>query len=982
MADRGRGRGAFRGDRGSFRGGRGGFDGGSDRGGGGFRGGGGGGRGGRGGFEAVKVFGNGSFPQPNAEVEKLENASTKDVASALSGLDLQDQFPRRPGYGTVGRKIVLWTNYFNLQGVSKDTILNRYAVSFAVTGEKELPKAKKKRLIQLLLTMPPFAGVPAGSDWAQVIITAKDVNLGNSKKVFEVEWYPQDGEPLPKKADDDSEQRQNARNRNMYKLRVEKLGDVSLSELMKDLSLSASYPLKLETIQALNIILTQGPSTDRQTATVGQNRFYPFGSHPQTTSSELGGGLQALRGYFSSVRTSVNRILVNINVATGAFYKPGPLLSLLKDFTGGGPPPREERHWRQMSNFVKKLSFETNYIPDTDANGKPKKGKNGQTLTKRKVHVITEIPFNKTSQNVRFDWTGPNGQTKNVSIEEYFRFRYGVKVTSPQAPLVNCGSVDRPIFIPAEFCTVLPGQAARRLLQGDQTSQMITFAARRPFQNAESIVKDGVQVTKIHPNLNANLVQFGIKVTPELLTVQGRILAPPSLSYRAKGITPFNGAWNLDVRTLGQKPFKISRPLTSWNCLVINSGNREAVQGGPPAVTHFLGLFRQTLDTYGMNPGPVQPPIGTNINPAALMQKNVDEIKEQLTMALRTQLKAPPKFLFVLLPSDHAVLYDCVKYVCDIKLGIPSVCNIGSKFSKEKGQMQYFSNVCLKFNQKLGGVNHVIDVDKLKPLDAQTIVFGIDVTHPSPGSGETSPSIAGVVASVDVNFSQYPASIRTQKGREEMVEELEEMIIERIKSWQKRNQNRLPSKVIVYRDGVSEGQYSIVMDKEYPAFVKAFGRLYGAKPKHPKISIIVVGKRHHTRFYPTKLEDSDQKTGNPQPGTIVDRGVTGEKLFDFFLLAHQGLQGTSKPAHYVVLKDENKLGADQLQVLTHNLCYTFARACRSVSVCPPAYYADLLCERGRSYLHGVLKSDTVAFDRTTDSLRGVHQNLAETMFYI
>ena len=35
-------------------------------------------------------------------------------------------------------------------------------------------------------------------------------------------------------------------------------------------------------------------------------------------------------------------------------------------------------------------------------------------------------------------------------------------------------------------------------------------------------------------------------------------------------------------------------------------------------------------------------------------------------------------------------------------------------------------------------------------------------------------------------------------------------------------------------------------------------------------------------------------------------------------------QGTSRPAHYHVLWDENKFAADALQSLTNNLCYTYA----------------------------------------------------------
>jgi hypothetical protein len=807
---------------------------------------------------------------------------------------------------------VLWTNYFDLKGIKPNLTLYRYTVS--VQGENELPKPKKKRLIQLLLQREPFASLTPASDWAQVLITIKKAKLEGQRQSFKIEWYPADGEPLPAQVADEPAQRAAARKRNTFTLLVDEPTTISISELMKDLSTgSTTYPLKLEAIQALNIIMAYGPSTDMNITTANQNRFYPFQKHPQFVNYNLGGGLEALRGYFSSVRTSVNRILVNVNVATGAFYKAGPLLDMLKELSPGGPP-QSQADWRRLDAFVRKLRFETNYLPETGNDGKRKKGKDGRPMTKRKVHTITGLsPFNASATTVKFTMNG-----KQVTVAQHFSNAYGITLKSPQAPLVNYGTKEDPKWIPVELCSILPGQLAKRLLQGDQTRAMIQFAARRPFENAESITGDGLQVTRIKPvsaqGLNSHLEKFGIKVNPNLLTVQGRILSAPALQYRTQSCKPMNGAWNLDVRQLGAKPFRVAKPLTSWNCLMINLGNRPTIQGGIDGLVPILTQFRGTLDTYGMTPGPVQKPAEVNLNFADVQNRNIGRIQEQIVQALRAGFSAKPKFLFVILPNDNAVVYDSIKFVCDVKLGIPNICNIGSKFSKEKGQIQYFSNVAMKFNQKLGGTNHGLNPDQLKPLDAQTIVFGIDVTHPSPGSAETSPSIAGIVASVDKAFTQYPASIRTQKGRQEMVEELEEMIIERLRLWQRKN-NGLPSKVIVYRDGVSEGQYRIVLEKEYPAFVAAFNKLYGDAKKHPKISIIIVGKRHHTRFYPTRAQDADQKTGNPQPGTVVDRGVTGEKLFDFFLLAHQGLQGTSKPAHYVVIKDENKLGADQLQNL-------------------------------------------------------------------
>ena len=62
------------------------------------------------------------------------------------------------------------------------------------------------------------------------------------------------------------------------------------------------------------------------------------------------------------------------------------------------------------------------------------------------------------------------------------------------------------------------------------------------------------------------------------------------------------------------------------------------------------------------------------------------------------------------------------------------------------------------------------------------------------------------------------------------------------------------------------------------------------------------------------------------------------------------MQGTVKPAHYHVLHDESKFGSDAIQIATYWLCYAFCRCTRSVSYCPPAYYAHLVADRGRVLL--------------------------------
>ena len=145
-----------------------------------------------------------------------------------------------------------------------------------------------------------------------------------------------------------------------------------------------------------------------------------------------------------------------------------------------------------------------------------------------------------------------------------------------------------------------------------------------------------------------------------------------------------------------------------------------------------------------------------------------------------------------------------------------------------------------------------------------------------------------------------------------------------------------------------------------PAIISAFKKYDTAqKPYRPKLTIVVCGKRHHTRFYPTHASHADS-LGNPLPGTVVDQGVTDIYCFDFFLQAHGGLQGTTRPTHYFVVHDEigfgGSNGADTLQKLTNDVSYMFARATKAVSLVSPAYYADLACERGRCYIHELLQA--------------------------
>jgi len=259
----------------------------------------------------------------------------------------------------------------------------------------------------------------------------------------------------------------------------------------------------------------------------------------------------------------------------------------------------------------------------------------------------------------------------------------------------------------------------------------------------------------------------------------------------------------------------------------------------------------------------------------------------------------------------------------------------------------------LKINVKLGGLNsipgqhHSMGWLRSAP---PAIVVGADVAHPGPGVQR--PSISALVSSVDEHGSQYIASSNIQEPRMEMIKDLKEMFKNAMTMFNGyqlgvKKRDIWPQRVLFFRDGVSEGEYAQVMEQEYTAIQQACEELLKENKsirQKPTITFVIVGKRHHTRFFPT-AGSRPSKSGNCPPGLVIDTEIISPNMFDFFLQSHAGLLGTSRPSHYVVLKDENKFTPDSLQALCYTLCHVYQRATRSVSIPAPVYYADIVCAR-------------------------------------
>ncbi|KAG8280324.1 Protein argonaute-2 [Homalodisca vitripennis] len=156
----------------------------------------------------------------------------------------------------------------------------------------------------------------------------------------------------------------------------------------------------------------------------------------------------------------------------------------------------------------------------------------------------------------------------------------------------------------------------------------------------------------------------------------------------------------------------------------------------------------------------------------------------------------------------------------------------------------------------------------------------------------------------------------------------------------------------IYKPSRSKPFWPSVLNSELSAIRAACRSLQSDGSYKPSVTFLVVQKRHHTRFFPTRREDEDGKNKNVPPGTIVDTMITHPREMDFYLVSHASLQGTSRPTKYHKLWDDSNISEDDLEELTYYLCHLFTRCTRSVSYPAPTYYAHLAAARGRVYLEG------------------------------
>ncbi|XP_062213663.1 protein argonaute 12-like [Phragmites australis] len=877
---------------------------------------------------AARVEGKGTVKEP----EKLALPAPAGSLPPASSKALV--FPARPGYGTVGRRCRVRANHFLVQAADKD--IYHYDVSITPESRSrernrwivnELVKLHKQYLNGRL---PVYDGRKGLFTAGPLPFKEKEfvLQLTNPERVKQCE----------------------------YKVTIKDAAKIDLYSL-KEFLAGRQRELPQDTIQALDIALRECPSA--RYVSISRSFFSQAFGH----GGEIGNGVECWRGYYQSLRPTQMGLSLNIDISATAFYKAQPIIDFALNYLNIHDTSRRlsDQDRVKLKKALKGVRVMATHRRDISI--------------RYKITGITSVPLN----DLTFDQDGTL-----VSVVQYFKCQYNYCLKYIHWPCLQAGSDSRPIYLPMEVCNILEGQRYSRKLNECQVRSILKLACERPTQRESSILE---VVGRNNYGNDYCAKEFGIKVINQLALVDARVLPAPTLKYhdsgREKVCYPVMGQWNMNNKRLIN-----GGSIKYWSCVTFASRLH------PNDVRMFCNNFVGVCNNIGMQ---------INGRPCVdIGQARPDNLEAALRNIHRQS--AQLELLIIVLPDANAsVFYGRVKRLCETELGVITQCCLPKNV--QKGGQQYLQNLSLKINVKVGGRNTVLEDALHRRIhlltDLPTMIFGADVTHPAAGE-DASPSIAAVVASMDwPEVSKYRCLVSSQSHREEIITDLFTevkdpqkgliyggMIRELLMSFYKANGRHKPGRIIFYRDGVSEGQFSQVLLYEMDAIRKACASL--EEGYLPPVTFIVVQKRHHTRLFPEdpRARDLTDRSGNIVPGTVVDTKICHPSEFDFYLCSHSGIQGTSRPTHYHVLFDENHFSADALQTLTYNLCYTYARCTRSVSIVPPAYYAHLAAFRARHYLDDAV-SDQVSSSAGSSRDRAgpvkplpkVKNNVQQFMFY-
>ncbi|XP_069817070.1 piwi-like protein 1 [Dendropsophus ebraccatus] len=549
-------------------------------------------------------------------------------------------------------------------------------------------------------------------------------------------------------------------------------------------------------------------------------------------------------------------------------------------------------------------------------------------LTKynNRTYRIDDIEWNFTPES-----TFKKADGSEISFIVYYKSQYNLQITEYEQPAIvnnvkkGKGPIGKIMLIP-EFC-YLTGLTDKMRSDFGVMKDLAIHTRLAPEQREKQV---GRFLDHIHKddNVKQELRGWGLNFDSKLLTFSGRVVPEEKILLQNKAVdyNPQFADWSRDLK--GTCLIHVKH-MENW-LLIYSRRNYDAAN----ALAQNLFKVCQQL--------------GIKMSQAITIE--VEDSTDAYVKVLQQRVKPGTQMVVCLLSSNRKDRYDAIKkYLCT-ECPVPSQCVLARTLSKPQTIASVALKIALQMNCKMGGELWSVEIP-LKEL----MIVGIDCYHDTLAGKR---SIAAFVASLNQGLTRWYSRCILQDQKQEIVDGLKVCMQAALKAWYSCNK-ALPSRIIIYRDGVGDGQLKTLVNYEIQQLVdcvKSTGKDYS-----PRLSVVIVKKRISTRFF----AHLGGRLQNPPPGTVVDVEVTRPEWYDFFIVSQSVRQGTVAPTHYNVVYDTNNLKPDHMQRLTYKLCHLYYNWPGVIRVPAPCQYAHKLAFLVGQSIH-----------------KEPHLSLADRLFYL
>ncbi|XP_053871600.1 piwi-like protein 4 isoform X2 [Malaclemys terrapin pileata] len=522
---------------------------------------------------------------------------------------------------------------------------------------------------------------------------------------------------------------------------------------------------------------------------------------------------------------------------------------------------------------------------------------------------------NKTYRIDDIDWcvkptdTFPKCDGTEISYVDYYNQQYDIVLTDLNQPMLvsrlkskqNSTVEPRVVHLIPELC-YLTGLTSRAIsdfrLMKDLAQEMHLNPEQR--QQRLSRLVDNIQRIK---EARLELEMWGLQLGCQV-SLTGRVVPTEKILMQEQTCLPMSaGDWSKDMRNM--KIIGV-QPLDNWLMLCSNRNGELA--------ENLLNCLKR-----------VGGPMGFHIEYPRILQ--VQESPMAFLRAVQQHVNPEVQLVMCVLSSNQKDCYDSIKKFLSLDRPVPSQCVLARTLNKQGMMMSVATKIAMQIICKLGGELWAVEIP-LKSL----MVIGIDVNKDALNKGS---SVVGFVASTNSKITRWFSRCILQNTGTDIADCLKVCMKGAISKWHKYN-CELPARIIVYRDGVADGQLKMVVDYEVPQLLSVLTEL--TTNYSPKVSVIVVRKRCIPRFF----AEANRSLQNPPVGTIVDTEATRPEWYDFYLISQLARQGTVNPTYYNVVYDNSGLKPDHMQRLTYKMCHLYYNWPGLIRVPAPCQYAHKL----------------------------------------